>query len=82
MITFTGEHLDRRKFSLWTSAAEVPPDDTFHGSFTGEHLDRRKFSLWTSVAEVPPENDNFHRRAFRQAEILAVDVRRRSSARE
>ena len=39
-----------------------------------------KFLLWISAAESP-DYDNISRRAFRQAEILAVDFRRRISAR-
>ena len=67
--TSPGEHLDRQKFSLWISTAEFPPDDN-----------NPKFLLWISAAESP-DYDNISRRAFRQAEILAVDFRRRISAR-
>ena len=46
----------------------------------GEQLDRQKFSLWISAAEFPPDH-NLRGRQIETREILAVDFRRRISAR-
>ena len=46
----------------------------------GEHLDRQKFSLWISAAEFPPDHI-LRGRQVESREILAVDFRRRISAR-
>ena len=45
-----------------------------------EQLDRQKFSLWISAAEFPPDH-NLRGRQVETRDILAVDFRRRISAR-
>ena len=85
-----GEQIDRQRFLLWIFAAEFPPDDLLRRIscwlrvtwdweiLENDNLRSGRFLLWISAAEFPDDN-NFPRRAVRQAEILAVDFRRRIS---